>query len=179
LVTGSAILVEQFTDLIDGYRYAKSFSQAEIIEVKRIKARVESERLPQGADPLRHLKLGKGAISDVEWLVQLLQLRFANQHDSLKTLSTLDALEELVQLGILEQQDGERLRMGWTISSRARSALFLAMDKRIDVLPSDFRELEAAARILEYQPGDAFVLEEDYLATTRKARSSFEKIFFA
>ncbi|MCF8528513.1 MAG: bifunctional [glutamine synthetase] adenylyltransferase/[glutamine synthetase]-adenylyl-L-tyrosine phosphorylase [Aquiluna sp.] len=179
LVTGSSTLVEQFTHLIDGYRYAKSFSQAEIIEVKRIKARVESERLPQGADPLRHLKLGKGAISDVEWLVQLLQLRFANKHESLKTLSTLEALRELSQLGILEQQDEERLRLGWIISSRARSALFLAMDKRIDVLPSDFRELEAAARILEYQPGDAFVLEEDYLSTTRKARSSFEKIFFA
>ena len=58
-------------------------------EVKRIKARVENERLPQGADPARHLKLGRGSLSDVEWFVQLLQLQHA--HDVSRAAHDLDA----------------------------------------------------------------------------------------
>ena len=179
VVCGSDALVQEFTTLINAYRYSRDFSEKEIQDVKRIKARVESERLPQGADPLRHLKLGKGAISDVEWLVQLLQLRFASQHVELRTLSTLEVLDSLARLGYLDPEDADRLRQGWLISSRARSALFLAVDKRVDVLPTDYRELESAARILEYNPGEAFKLEQDYLSTTRKSRSSFEREFFA
>ena len=56
-------------------RYPEAISREDVREIKRIKARVENERLPQGADPARHLKLGRGSLSDVEWLVQLLQLQ--------------------------------------------------------------------------------------------------------
>ena len=42
-------------------------------EVRRLKALMEAERLPRGVDPARHLKLGRGGLSDVEWTVQLLQ----------------------------------------------------------------------------------------------------------
>ena len=50
---------------------------ADVREIRRIKARVEAERLPRGADPHRHTKLGPGGLADVEWTVQLLQLRHA------------------------------------------------------------------------------------------------------
>jgi glutamate-ammonia-ligase adenylyltransferase len=63
------------------------------------------------------------------------------------------------------------------IASRSRSAQVLASDKRLDVLPTDLRQLEAMARILEYQPGGASQFEQDYLAATRKSRSAFEKYF--
>jgi glutamate-ammonia-ligase adenylyltransferase len=70
--------VTEFVKLVDRYRYPKQIETSAITEIRRIKARVEVERLPLGADPLRHLKLGRGSISDVEWLVQLLQLKHAS-----------------------------------------------------------------------------------------------------
>ena len=49
----------------------------DIVEVRRIKARVDDERLPRGADPHTHLKLGRGGLADIEWTVQLLQMQHA------------------------------------------------------------------------------------------------------
>ena len=50
---------------------------AQVREIRLLKARVEAERLPRGGDPQTHLKLGLGGLTDVEWTVQLLQLRHA------------------------------------------------------------------------------------------------------
>jgi [glutamine synthetase] adenylyltransferase / [glutamine synthetase]-adenylyl-L-tyrosine phosphorylase len=177
VVVGSAELAERVTKLIDIYRYPKDISKASLIEIRRIKARVEAERLPQGANPARHLKLGRGSISDVEWLVQLLQLQHADKHPELQTTSTSQALEALKTSGIVPAEDIQRLAEGWLIASRCRSAEVLASDKRTDQLPSDIRQLEAMARILEYLPGESQLLEEAYLSVTRKARISFEKLF--
>jgi glutamate-ammonia-ligase adenylyltransferase len=177
MVCGSEELVTEFTELIDSYRYPSELTPAQRIEIRRIKARVESERLPQGADPQRHFKLGRGSLSDVEWLVQLLQLEHVSTHPNLRTPSTLDALSELVTSGIIEQQDATKLETAWLLTSRCRSALVLAVDKQIDVLPTDRRQLEAMARILEYAPGSATELEEEYLAATRKSRQVFERLF--
>jgi glutamate-ammonia-ligase adenylyltransferase len=113
----------------------------------------------------------------VEWLVQLLQLQHADKHPELQTTSTSQALEALKTSGIVPAEDIQRLAEGWLIASRCRSAEVLASDKRTDQLPSDIRQLEAMARILEYQPGESQLLEEAYLSVTRKARISFEKLF--
>ena len=167
----------EFTSLIDSYRYPEQLDEKNLTEVRRIKARVEGERLPLGADPARHLKLGRGSISDVEWLVQLYQLRFAAQYPQLRSLSTLATLDELVNLNLLSSEQAEHLRAGWLISARARSALVLAVDKLVDILPTDRSQLEATARILAYVPGTASKLEDDYLAATRRARKVFEQLF--
>lgn len=177
VVSGSVKLQDSFKSLIDSYRYPESVPAKTLIEIRRIKARVEHERLPQGADPARHLKLGRGSLSDVEWLVQLMQIAHAATHPSLKTISTVKALRELGELGIIDRESSDRLLAGWMIASRSRSAQVLASDKRLDVLPTDLRQLEAMARILEYQPGGASQFEQDYLAATRKSRSAFEKYF--
>ena len=147
-------------------------------EVKRIKARVENERLPQGADPNRHLKLGRGSLSDVEWLVQLLQLQNASRVPELKTTSTLHALTALVENGFISAEDAERLRAAWIFASRARSAMTLWTNKTSDVLPVDRIQLQGVARLLEYPPRSASALEEDYLGVTRRARAVFERLFY-
>ncbi|ARC57030.1 Glutamate-ammonia-ligase adenylyltransferase [Frondihabitans sp. 762G35] len=175
---GDAALLGDFEALADTVRYPEALSEQDVREVKRIKARVESERLPKGADPTRHLKLGRGSLSDVEWYVQLLQLQHAARVPGLRTPSTLRALEAATEAGLVEPQDAEKLRDAWTIASRARSAVMLWTSRTSDLLPADRRQLEAVARLLEYPPGSATQLEEDYLATTRRARHVFEAGFY-
>jgi glutamate-ammonia-ligase adenylyltransferase len=177
-VAGDRPLIEAFHALADTVRYPASLSETETREVKRIKARVEKERLPQGADPARHLKLGRGSLSDVEWYVQLLQLQHAAAQPSLRTTSTLEALAAEEAAGLIAHPDAQRLRDAWLFASRARSAMTLWTNKTSDVLPSDRRQLEGVARLLEYPPGSATRLEEDYLGVTRRARAVFERLFY-
>ncbi|MGN6502202.1 MAG: bifunctional [glutamine synthetase] adenylyltransferase/[glutamine synthetase]-adenylyl-L-tyrosine phosphorylase [Pseudolysinimonas sp.] len=177
-VAGDAALLEDFTALADEIRYPAGIGVAEVREIKRIKARVESERLPQGADPARHLKLGRGSLSDVEWFVQLLQLQHAATNPTLRTTSTLEALAAAARADLVSEPDAGKLRAAWIIASRARSALTLWTAKTADVLPVDRRALEGVARLMEYPRGGASELEQDYLRTTRLARQVFEREFY-
>lgn len=178
IIAGSDQLRAEFTSLIDAYRYPENVEQKAIVEIRRIKARVETERLPQGADPKRHLKLGRGSLSDVEWLVQLLQLSNGSKFPTIRTPKTLEALRASVEAGLLEEHDATVLAEAWLLASRIRSAIVIYSGKRSDVLPTDRRMLEGIARILEYPRGSATALEQDYLAYTRRARMVFERIFY-
>ncbi|WP_243063125.1 bifunctional [glutamine synthetase] adenylyltransferase/[glutamine synthetase]-adenylyl-L-tyrosine phosphorylase [Humibacter sp. RRB41] len=175
---GDEALLLDFAALADTVRYPVDISEREVREVKRIKARVENERLPQGADPSRHLKLGRGSLSDVEWLVQLQQLQHAGAAPALRTTSTLDALQACVDLDLVCDTDADRLRDAWILASRARSAVTLWTNKTSDLLPVERKALEGVARLLEYPPGSATRLEEDYLGVTRRSRAVFERVFY-
>ncbi|TFD82816.1 bifunctional [glutamine synthetase] adenylyltransferase/[glutamine synthetase]-adenylyl-L-tyrosine phosphorylase [Cryobacterium fucosi] len=177
-VAGDTALLHDFDRVADAVRYPESIGELEVREVKRIKARVESERLPQGADPNRHLKLGRGSLSDVEWFVQLLQLQHAARIPALRTSSTLGALRAAVGADLVGEADAETLRAAWLFASRCRSAITLWTNRTADVLPADRIQLEGVARVLEYPPGSANRLEEDYLAVTRRARAVFERRFY-
>ena len=177
-VAGDAGLIRDFIDLADTVRYPQEISERDIREVKRIKARVENERLPQGADPTRHLKLGRGSLSDVEWFVQLVQLEHGAEEPSLRTPSTLDALAAAVEHRHVAADDARILRAAWVFASRARSALTLWLDRTTDVLPVERSQLEGVARIMGYPPGSATRLEDDYLQVTRRSRAVFERGFY-
>ncbi|UOQ89311.1 bifunctional [glutamine synthetase] adenylyltransferase/[glutamine synthetase]-adenylyl-L-tyrosine phosphorylase [Agromyces endophyticus] len=177
-VAGDPGLVAEFTELADTVRYPAEITEQEVREVKRIKARVENERLPQGADPTRHLKLGRGSISDVEWFVQLVQLQHGADLPALRTTSTLEALDAAADARLIAADDAETLRSAWIFASRARSALTLWLDKTTDVLPVERSQLEGVARIMGYPPGSATQLEHDYLQLTRRARAVFERGFY-
>jgi glutamate-ammonia-ligase adenylyltransferase len=177
-VAGDDTLAADFVELIDPIRYPEFVSEQDVREIRRIKARVESERLPRGADPARHLKLGRGGLSDVEWLVQLLQLQHAGKHPELRTTSTVGALEAATQLRLLTRDDAHLLAAAWRLASRIRSANVIWNGKASDLLPSSRRDLEAVARWCGYEPGQAAALEEDYLRVSRRARAVFERVFY-
>ena len=177
-VVGEVSVLKEFTAIANEVRYPEKISDQDVREVKRIKARVEAERLPQAADPTRHLKLGRGSLSDVEWFVQLLQLQHGARVEGLRTTSTLDALAAAEREGLVSTADAARLHTAWVLASRARSAMTLWTAKTSDVLPTDRQQLEGVARLLENPPGSASEFEEQYLRTTRLARQVFEKRFY-
>jgi glutamate-ammonia-ligase adenylyltransferase len=177
-VAGSVKLIKDFTALADDVRYPASADPQGIREIKRIKARVENERLPQGVDPARHLKLGPGSLSDVEWLVQLLQLQHAHALPPLRTTSTMLALRAAQDAGLVPATAADRLAAAWRLASRLRSANTLLSGQTSDVLPVDRKRLDGIGLLLEYPPRSASQVEEDYLGATRRARRVFETLFY-
>jgi len=178
-VVGDQDVREQFTALVDHLRYPPDgISDADVVEVRRIKARVERERLPRGADPHTHLKLGRGGLADIEWTVQLLQLRHAGAQPALRSPRTLTALAAARTAGLLADADAEALDRAWRTVSRIRNAITLVTGKSGDQLPRDARERAAVASILGYGPGRSDEMVNDYLRTTRRARAVVDRVFW-
>ena len=175
---GNTELSKEFFAMTDPIRYPEQFSEDQLREVRRMKARVEGERLPHGADPALHLKLGPGGISDVEWLVQLIQLQHSAAHPKLRTVSTLDALDAAVDLGLLDAGDAESLRESWEFASSVRSAMRLWSGRSSDTLPRDWRDLAGIAGVLGTSRDRTSELVERWLALSRRARAVFEREFF-
>jgi glutamate-ammonia-ligase adenylyltransferase len=152
---------------------------AAVREIRRIKARMEAERIPRGADRALHVKLGPGGLSDVEWTIQLLQLRHAHALPGLRTTRTGPAMAAAVQAGLLPAGDAAALMTAWELAARIRNAVVLVGGRPSDTLPARHAELTAVARLLGYPPGDAAqALEQDYRRAARRARSVMEPLFY-
>ena len=177
---GDAVLGARFLQLIEPVRYPEGgLGDDQLREIRRIKARVDTERLPRGADPNRHLKLGRGGLSDIEWTVQLLQLQHGHEHPALRTPSTLTALRGAVEADLMSQDDAQALAESWRLVSKCRDAIVLAKAKASDELPRLPKDLVAVARIAGY-PDDVTSEQflDDYSRTTRRARHVAERLFY-
>lgn len=177
-LAGSDDVAQRFLRIIDQHRYPADFPEAKVREIRRMKARVEAERMPRGADPHRQVKLGRGGLSDVEWLAQLIQLQHAHAHPELRTTSTLRVLREAANLEIIDSQNAQTLETAWRLATRVRGGNLLRTGRASDSLPTQRQDLEAIARWAGYGPNSARELEEDYLRATRRARTVYEKLFY-
>ena len=178
-VAGDAGLGARFSALADEFRYpAGGIDQAALTHIRRLKARMEAERIPRGTDPALHLKLGPGGLADVEWVAQLFQLRHACAIPALRTTRTLDALDAAATAGLLAEADRDMLAAAWQLAARIRDNLMLVRGRASDVLPTSPPELSAVARLAGYGPGESRALLDDYRRTARRARSVVERVFY-
>ncbi|MFJ9124830.1 bifunctional [glutamine synthetase] adenylyltransferase/[glutamine synthetase]-adenylyl-L-tyrosine phosphorylase [Streptomyces sp. NPDC102340] len=178
-VAGDEELGRSFIDLIDPLRYpAEGLGDDAVLEIRRLKARMESERMPRGADPTLHTKLGRGGLSDVEWTVQLLQLRHGWAEPGLRTTRTREALAAACAAELIPTEDAAILDEAWVLAARVRNAVMLVRGRPGDTFPSDGRELGAVGRYLGYDPGHVGDMLDDYRRTTRRARAVMEERFY-
>ncbi|MFP3473077.1 hypothetical protein R0J90_23755, partial [Micrococcus sp. SIMBA_144] len=74
--------------------------------------------------------------------------------------------------------DADQLAAAWQLATDVRSAVMLFRGRIAESLPADYTELEGTARLLGYPAGAGHDLEDDYLRTTRHARSVMEHRFY-
>nr|WP_218935787.1 bifunctional [glutamine synthetase] adenylyltransferase/[glutamine synthetase]-adenylyl-L-tyrosine phosphorylase [Actinomadura citrea] len=175
---GDPGLCERFRALIDPVRWPEDgIDEDAVRQIRRLKARMESERLPRGVERRLHTKLGPGGLADVEWVAQLLQLRYAHEVPALRTTRTLDALDAAVEARLLDAEDAETLAEAWCMATRVRGSLMLVRGRASDLLPTDHhRERSSVARVLGY-PGTGDLLE-DYRRHARRARLVVDRVFY-
>ncbi|MFC8515736.1 bifunctional [glutamine synthetase] adenylyltransferase/[glutamine synthetase]-adenylyl-L-tyrosine phosphorylase [Streptomyces sp. NPDC057257] len=178
-VAGDEDLGRRFIELVDPLRYpAEGLGDDAVREIRRLKARMESERLPRGADPKLHTKLGPGGLSDVEWTVQLIQLRHGWAEPGLRTTRTREALAAARTAGLISAEDAEILDEAWVLATRVRNAVMLVRGRAGDTFPSGGRELAAVGRYLGYADGHVGDMLDAYRRTARRARAVVETLFY-
>lgn len=180
---GSKELADALLDgVVNELRYAANpLSDSQLAEIRKLKARMEAERLPRGVSRDRHLKLGRGSLSDVEWTVQLMQLQYASKHESLRVVGTMQALKALQSEHFISDEDAEVLSRCWHMCSAVRNANFLWSGSmaRADIIPTDSYSLGGIATYLGYEPNQGRVFENDLLATMRQCREIMSRLFYA
>ncbi|MEV0242863.1 bifunctional [glutamine synthetase] adenylyltransferase/[glutamine synthetase]-adenylyl-L-tyrosine phosphorylase [Streptomyces sp. NPDC050674] len=178
-VAGDEELGRRFIELIDPLRYpADGLTDDAVREIRRLKARMESERLPRGADPKLHAKLGPGGLSDVEWTVQLMQLRHGSTQPGLRTTRTREALAAARAAGLMSDEDAAILDEAWVLATRVRNAVMLVRGRAGDTFPTEPRELAAVGRYLGHGPGHAGDMLDEYRRTARRARGVVDELFY-
>jgi len=177
-VAGDAELGQRFMSLVEPFVYREPFSDEEVREVRRMKARIERERIPPGEDPQFHLKLGPGSLSDVEFTVQLLQLCHGAAHPELRVTSTMAAIEALRAQELLGDDDADVLAASYRFCERARNANYLLTSSGRDALPTAPTEAERLAVLMGYVHRPQATLRDDYRRVTRRARKVVERIFY-
>lgn len=178
-IAGDKDLGIEFLRMIDNFRYPPGGVDDKVVqEVRRMKARVDSERLPRGADRKTHTKLGRGALTDVEWTVQLLAMQHGDDAQNLRNTSTLEMLRELASGEFIAESDADILREAWLTATVARNAIVLVKGKRKDQLPSHGDQLRHVAAAAHWPPEKAQEFLDDYLKKTRKAHRVVDRIFW-
>jgi acyl-phosphate glycerol 3-phosphate acyltransferase len=136
-VGGSEVLAERWFALArDPAVYAASPTDAQIEAVRAMKQRIENERL-RPAERHTDIKLGLGAMSDIEWIAQLLQWRHgARGVPTVRVPGTRAALHALGGAGLLARDDLLVLSETYDLLQRLRNAGYLRTGLPADVLPA-------------------------------------------
>ena len=178
-VAGDEEVGTRFLTMVDAFRYPpKGVSEKTIRDIRRMKARVDNERLPRGADRNTHTKLGRGGLTDIEWTVQLLQMMHAHEVPALHDPSTLRVLDALEDNEVIPVEQVQELREAWLLATDARNALVLVRGKRVDQLPAPGPQLAQVAGAAGWEPERNQQFLEHYLKVTRHARKIVDEVFW-
>ena len=140
--------------------------------------------MPLGVPASRHLKLGPGGLSDVEWTVQFLQLQHAGTCPRLRTQGTLAALAAEQEAGLIGKDDAKVLREAWILATAVRNAGYLwsPSNTRADILPESSQDLSGLAACMPSSLGHGArwgqELANDVLASMRRARRVMSRLFY-
>jgi [glutamine synthetase] adenylyltransferase / [glutamine synthetase]-adenylyl-L-tyrosine phosphorylase len=169
-VAGDAALGQRFVEASRPLAYPEEFDDKAATRVRRMKARLERERIPKRVDPERHIKLGPGGLSDVEWTVQLLQQRHGASTVAARGTATMRVLDAMQDADLLEHRDATWLREGYRFLNELRNRRYLLRHRDVDVMPQAAHTLETLARAMGYGRGGWQEMEEDRRRHARHVR---------
>ena len=169
-VAGDEGLGGEMQGALDDFVWGRGLEETERREIRRMKARIEAERIPIGEDPDFHLKLGRGSLSDIEFTAQSLQL----EHD-VRSPGTLAGLAALSAIDAIDPADAATLIEAFEFCEKVRNRWFLVNSAPGDSLPTQPEPMLWLARSLETDP---VTLRGDYRRVTRRARAVVDRVFY-
>ena len=171
VVYGSARVARTANAAVGKAAFEHRWNRAHANAIRQMRLRLQKTAV--GGD----LKRGPGGIVDIEFLVQMLQLRHGRRDRSIRRPDTISALTALHAAGHVSAGDHEFFRTSYRLLRTVESRLRLMDSNARDKLPDDPAELAKLARLLRYQSGNDLL--DEMAQTTRKIRRRFDEIFDA
>lgn len=151
-VVGPPALRARLKTAIEFFVYAPGLDAAGVGEIAAMRERIARER---GGQEGINIKTARGGLVDVEFLVQMLQLKHGAQHASLRTPNTGQALVALARLALLPAVDAVVLHDGYDFLRRLESRLRIEHDQPVEAIDDDPAVLNSVARALGDATDDA------------------------
>jgi glutamate-ammonia-ligase adenylyltransferase len=148
-----------------------------VVEIRRMRDRIERERVKPPEAAKFHFKLGRGSLADVQFAVEVSLMRSGGARPELRTTRTLDAIEHLAEQRLWEQSVARDLGEAFVYLSDVKNALEVDRRLHAEAIPASPLDQTALARRLGYEehPRQSFI--DDYLRITRRCRRAMERVF--
>lgn len=172
-IAGDPGLANDFMEVIQPFRYPRSLSPQALEEVAAMKKRIEHEVVRSG-ELNRNVKLGRGGIREIEFIVQSQQVLRAGSHPFLAHHQTLVGLSKLVEYRVLPGDQAEALRDAYVFLREIEHRLQMENNLQTHTIPTERRARERLARLMGFG-----TLEDFELALERRrriVRSSYEEL---
>jgi glutamate-ammonia-ligase adenylyltransferase len=107
------------------------------------------------------VKLSRGGIREIEFIVQLLQVVRGGQFPELRTRATLDALARLMRAGLMPQATVDALSSAYLFLRQVEHRIQYLDDQQTHVLPTRDDDLDWVALAMGHDASGAFLAELD------------------
>jgi len=169
-IAGSRELAYDFLRLHQPFIYPKSPTPDLLEEIANIKHRIERDMV--GPEKLeRDVKLGRGGIRDIEFIVQTLQLIHGARNPFLQEPSMLKALRALRELDLLPPDEVLALDNAYRFLRRVEHRLQIEAEQQTHTVPDELDPLSRLARSLRFSS------VSDFTAALHNRMGSVRPIF--
>jgi glutamate-ammonia-ligase adenylyltransferase len=177
VIVAEPAVAERVSAVLEHVAYATEIDAAGVAEIDRLRGRMEQELAREQAGRF-NIKTGRGGIVDIEFLVQMLQLRYGLHFFALRQRATLPALQALQACGVLPEDDFEMLSRGYRFLRTLENRLRIERDQPVEALESGDEHLTPLARRLGYEGEDAAArLLSDYQNQREAIRACYSRWF--
>ncbi|HXD86929.1 MAG TPA: bifunctional [glutamate--ammonia ligase]-adenylyl-L-tyrosine phosphorylase/[glutamate--ammonia-ligase] adenylyltransferase [Urbifossiella sp.] len=165
VIRGDAAFGEAVMERVHAALLGESASPRLANEVRRMREKLEASASP------RSLKRGRGGLTDVEFLVQLLQIECGREHPDILRANVWEALDAIAAAGLLPLEDVAALRNGYSFLRLVEARLRIVTDRPLTEVPDNPADLAKLARRL------GFDSPERFLAELRDVRAAIRAIY--
>ena len=169
LIAGSIDLGNKVFSIIEDSVFDGSVSPGVVNDIQHIRRRMEFEVAKERCG-LYNVKIGKGGLVDIEFIVQLLLLKHGGSNRELWTPNTSSALYRLKEAGFLSKNEYEVLSKVHNFLSRIQNRLRIVNDKSVSEFDVNSRDFNRLAKRMGY---DEHHLHKEYLNNTEMVRKIY------
>jgi [glutamine synthetase] adenylyltransferase / [glutamine synthetase]-adenylyl-L-tyrosine phosphorylase len=178
VVGGDESLGRRFVANARDFAYPEVLTREQIVAVRRMRVRMEEERVRPKGSGQYNFKLGYGGLADVQFAVELALMRDGARHPDVRRTRTIEALEALAAERLIEDSVALSLSEAFAFLTSIKATLELERRIQAEALPATPEGQAALATRLGYEERGRHRFLQEYRRVTRRARLAMERVFY-
>ena len=157
-ISGNVSAKQKTLELFKKIVYEYTYSQNEIRSILTMRLRQSKEKIRNISDSIHDFKFSRGALLDIEYLVQAYQMKYGGTYSSLQKENTLEAITALQKLSLITDGEYQALIQNYTFFRELEVFNYLIFERKSNKLPSDEKQLAFLSKFCKFNK-DRHLLE--------------------